>query len=181
MKPYILVLHNKIKFLFIRSFKCRGLKTCGIQLFNYHTRFVAHKNSNIKLMDRIISDGYGTIIVDDGAKLQIGEKVYFNEGIKISCKQKISIGDGCQFGPDVKIFDNNHKFNKLEGVLHTHSTGDIVIGKGCWIASNVVILKGTTIGDGCVIGAGCVIKGIIPNNSIVTCSDNLRIRPIEDR
>lgn len=41
------------------------------------------------------------------------------------------------------------------------------IGKHCWIASNVIILKGVTIGDGCVIGANCVIHRAISANTIV--------------
>ena len=48
----------------------------------------------------------------------------------------------------------------------------IIIGNNCWIASNVVILKGTKIGNNCVIGAGCIVSGIIPDNSIVRLSNN---------
>lgn len=50
-----------------------------------------------------------------------------------------------------------------------------------WIAANVTILKGTSIGDNCVIGTGCVVKGLIPSSSIVTQESKLKIAQIEDR
>ncbi|WP_455266069.1 DapH/DapD/GlmU-related protein [Phascolarctobacterium sp.] len=53
------------------------------------------------------------------------------------------------------------------------------IGSHCWVGSNVVILKGVTIGDNCVIGAGCVITEDIPSNSIVTMDRKLLIKSIK--
>lgn len=40
------------------------------------------------------------------------------------------------------------------------------IGKHVWIGSNVVILKGVTIGDNAVIGAGCVVDRDVPECAI---------------
>lgn len=57
----------------------------------------------------------------------------------------------------------------------------IKIGKHCWIAANVTILKGVTIGDNCVIGAGCVVKQNIPAGSIVTQINDLKIEQIQER
>ena len=56
------------------------------------------------------------MIVDQDAKIEIGDRCYFNEGMMISAKESVVIGAGCQFGPNVKIFDNNHCFNKEQGV-----------------------------------------------------------------
>ena len=49
----------------------------------------------------------------------------------------------------------------------------IVDSTNVWIASDVVLLKGTDIGDNCVIGAGCVIRGKVPAGSLVTRSGEL--------
>ena len=100
---------------------------------------------------------------------------------KRQVKSSVEIGDGCQFGPNVKIFDNNHMFTSNEGVLPLHKSSPIKIGKKCWISSDVIILKGVSIGDNCVIGAGCIIKDDIPSKSIVTLQNNLKIRHIEDK
>ena len=53
-----------------------------------------------------------------------------------------------------------------------YAEAPITIGKHCWIASNVVILKGVTIGDNCVIGAGCVVYKDVPEGSIIVNGNN---------
>lgn len=167
MKPYLLVFHNKIKFLF-KKMLTKKFRVSGIQMFGWNTKLCFGKDSWVQFGDRIISDGRMVMIVDDSAQLHIGSHVYFNEDAMISCKGKITIGDGCKFGPNVKIFDNNHKFDAINGVSDEHNIGRIEIGKHCWIGANVVILKGAQIGENSVIGAGCVVSGTIPKASIVT-------------
>jgi maltose O-acetyltransferase len=54
----------------------------------------------------------------------------------------------------------------------------ITIGNGCWIASNVVICGGVTIGSNCVIGAGSVVTRDIPDNMFAAGSPCLVIREI---
>ena len=179
MKPYFLACYNVLRFGTLKL--CHsGLKTGQIMLLGRNTRIVLGHDCRVKLGDRMISDGRMVIIVDKGAKLSVGEKVYFNEGAMISCKGTIQIGDGCKFGPNVKIFDNNHKFNSVNGVSDAHSIGSIEIGEKCWIGANVVILKGTRIGRNCVIGAGCIVSGEIPEGSIVTQERNLKIEKMRE-
>ena len=98
----------------------------------------------------------------------------------ISCLESVSIGAGCRFGPNVKVFDNDHKFSARDGVSQEHETTPITIGNHCWLGANVIILRGSKIGDNCVIGTGCVVKGTIPTGSLVTQSRTLDIRPIQD-
>lgn len=124
-------------------------------------------SSSIKIARNVEIARDGEILVFDDACVEIGEGCYFNNRLMISCHAGICIGEGCLFGPDVKLFDNNHVFSRKQGVSTLLSSLPINIGSHCWIASNVVILKGATIGDNCVIGAGCVISGTIPSGSIV--------------
>lgn len=113
--------------------------------------------------------------------LSIGAGTYMNRFCMISCHGRVSIGEGCMFGPSVKIFDNNHKFNSGEGVLSDLSIGEISVGDHCWIASNVILLKGARIGNNCVIGAGCIINKAIPDNSIVKQKSQYIIENITDK
>ena len=181
MKPYFKVAWNMFKYNLIKTFRCNDMKIRGFILLSYNTRLSVQKSSHIVLGKNIISDGRCVIVADENARIDIGEGVYFNEGMMISSKSSVSIGSGCQFGPNVKIFDNNHCFDRVHGVLSKHSSSDIQIGRNCWIAANVTILKGAHIGDNCVIGAGCVVKGKIPSASIVPQRQELKVVPIEDK
>ena len=113
--------------------------------------------------------------VHGNGTLEIGETTYFNRYCMISAHQSVKVGNQCFFGPGVKIFDNNHKFSKEEGVSSQLSLGSITIGSHSWIASDVIILKNTHIGDNCVIGAGCVVQGDIPSGTLVRCSQKQEI------
>ena len=87
----------------------------------------------------------------------------------------IEIGDGTIFGENVKVYDHNHLYKNTSISIKEqgYSSAPIKIGKHCWIASNVVILKGVTIGDNCVIGAGCVVYKDVPANSILKINQSL--------
>ena len=116
------------------------------------------------------------LAIEDKGKVEIGKNVFFNNGCSIFARNKIAIGEGCLFGENVKIYDHNHRFvnPKLQIKQQGYTLGKITIGRHCWICSNVIILKDTTIGDNCVIGAGCIIKGNVPENTIVECVQELK-------
>lgn len=179
MKPYIKVLWNWLRIKLVLKSRCSNVSLCGYSMLDYNTKICLCPTSVVRIGNKVVSDGRCTIIVDDNAELEIGDGVYFNEGMMISAKSSVKIGDGCQFGPNVKIFDNNHCYGADTGVLHSHTSAPIKIGKRCWIGTNVVILKGTIIGDHCVIGAGCVVRGNVPPCSVVTTGDNLVVRSME--
>lgn len=116
----------------------------------------------------LICEGGGFVVLEDG--------VFFNNYCTIACQEQITIGEGSIFGENVKIYDHNHCYKdtlipiKEQG----YTSAPIHIGKHCWIASNVVILKGVTIGDNCVIGAGCVIYKDVPEGSVVVNRQELK-------
>ena len=102
-----------------------------------------------------------------GGHLTVGDHSYFNRRANVVCRGKITIGDNCAIGPNVTIYDHDHKFG-TNGQESGFNTGEIHIGNNCWIGANVTILRGTYIGDNCVIGAGCIVKGEIPCNNLIT-------------
>lgn len=180
MKPYLRVIYNDIKLLWIKLIR-QKVFFYPVQLWGWNTKIKMQRGASIQLGKHITSDGRCVIIIDQDADLSIGDGVYFNEGAMISCKASVKIGAGCKFGPNVKIFDNDHKFDAENGVGNEHIMKPISIGQNCWIASNCIVLKGTTIGDNCVIGAGVIVHGKIPDSSIVTASRDICIRPIEEK
>ncbi len=122
------------------------------------------------------------VFIENNARIEIGEKCFFNNDCSLNAQQEIKIGSYSIFGENVKIYDHNHVFkNKDKRIMEQgFKTEKIIIGNNGWIGSNVVILKGVTIGDNVVIGAGCIIKQDIPSHSIVTIPiSQIKIEDIE--
>lgn len=171
LKSYIIVILNYLRFSIKKINKNIDFKPK--QRISLKTSIRVAKGGKLCLGNHTRISEYGDVFIGERGDLCIEDKVYFNRGAFISCQNKIHIEKNCQFGPDVKIIDNNHRFSKEEGVsVIDHSYGEIFIGESSWIGSNVVLLKNAKIGKKCVIGAGCVINQEIPDNSIVTLDKN---------
>lgn len=89
-------------------------------------------------------------------QIAIGDRAVINFGVAITAGESISIGDDVTIGPYCIVDDRVH-----DGSPHPVSA-PIRIGSGCWLASRVVVLPGTTIGDGTVLAAGAIVSGDIP-------------------
>lgn len=175
---YFLIIYNSIRFGFLNIFY-KNFKSSIIQRIKPSVAIKLYQNGKISLGKNLDISRNCSIIATNNGEIIIGEKVYMNQNCSISSKSKITIGDNCNFGPNVCVFDNDHKFNSVSGVSTTeYSLGEIIIGSGTWIASNVVILKNSKIGINCVIGAGCIIKGIIPNGTLVYMDKQQMQKPI---
>lgn len=121
-------------------------------------------------------DGFH-VAIEGAGKIAIGESCFFNHNCSVNALEHVSIGDGTIFGANCHIYDHNHRFRDEEDSIKSqgYSVEKTTIGSHCWLGSNVVVLKGVTIGDNVTIGAGCVISENIPKNSIVTCDSGLNI------
>ena len=110
-----------------------------------------------------------TVMIAETGMVEIGDNCFFNNGCSINANELVRIGQGTLFGENVKIYDHNHRFRDSNKSIKQQgfSNGEVIIGNHCWIGSNVVILKGSKIGDNCVIGAGCIVSGVVESNSLL--------------
>ncbi|WP_326981867.1 acyltransferase [Chryseobacterium sp. MYb264] len=119
------------------------------------------------------------VLVLKNAHLELGDHFFMNNYCSINCLDHISIGENTLFGEGVKLYDHNHSY-ETEPDFKVHrsafTTAPIVIGKNCWLGSNVTVLKGVTIGDNCIIGAGCTVYKDIPANTTVVNHQELIIK-----
>lgn len=178
MYLYILLLHNFLRYVINRVLYGNNYISEIVERISPKATIRLFDKGRIKIGYNIELAPLVNIQVHGNGTLSIGNRVYMNRGCIVSCHSNISIGDGCLFGPGVKIFDNNHKFQYKVGVSTDLNIGNITIGQNCWIASDVIILKGAQIGDNCVIGAGCIINSFVDSNSIVRNVQTLNIESI---
>lgn len=76
----------------------------------------------------------------------------------------VTIGDNVVFGTNVCLLTGWHDMTRRneERIRHAIDGFDIRIGAGVWLASNVLVLGGVTIGEHAVVGAGAVVTKDIP-------------------
>lgn len=87
----------------------------------------------------------------------------------------VHIGDNVMIGPNVTLATPMHPLLPEERNVCQRSDGSwynleyarpITIEDNCWLASNVVVCGGVTVGEGSVIGAGSVVTRDIPAHSL---------------
>ncbi|WP_165043841.1 acyltransferase [Adlercreutzia sp. ZJ138] len=124
--------------------------------------------SSINFGKRLRTRGGCRFSVQGDGVLEFGDDVFLNSGCQFNCRLKMSIGSGCEFGPNVLVYDHDHDFRSRGGLKEgSFKYGEVLIGENCWIGAGTIILRGTTIGDNCVIGAGCVLNGSYSDHSLI--------------
>lgn len=127
-------------------------------------------------------------LLKSSENITVGKDTYYNGDIKLvaSPSSKISIGNYCAIGSNLKIITLNHDYNypaiqgkfyrKYFGSQHPgekntipttqRTKGDVNIGSDVWIGDDVAILSGVKIGNGCCIGTKSVVTKDLPPYSI---------------
>lgn len=170
-----------ILFCYITKILCRGKVYISGGLAKYKDVSInSGKGSTLKIGRGVRLNERSTVSVLNGGQMEIGDGVGIGAANFIVSHSKIYIGADTILGPNVMIYDHDHVFDSPNGVDKKHfKTMPVSIGTNCWIGANVVILKGTTIGNRCVVGAGSVLKGEYPDDSIITQKRTTDIVAIE--
>jgi len=185
------VLHNRIRSTLNKTKAKRSARRNGIRLglgehISFHQKTMFTGKGTIKISS---NSSFG---VDVGGKylhnycevqarfkeslIIIGENVASNNGLLIISAERIEIGNDCLIGKDVQMIDfDAHGLALSERRNSIGKVKPIVIGRNVWIGNNVIILKGTEIGDNSVIGAGAVVTGGKFPASVVIAGNPARI------
>lgn len=116
----------------------------------------------------------GPIAFHYGKHTKIGKNFFANFNFTVQDDGEVTIGDDCNFGPNVTIVtpvhpmlaDERRTILTAEGEpKHMCYAKPVHIGSDCWFGASVTVCPGVTIGDNCVIGAGSVVTRDIPANS----------------
>ena len=107
--------------------------------------------------------------------IEIGKNVNFGDDVRISCTNKIKIGDNVLLAGKILIVDNSH--GNYKGKLQSRPdeipnkrkivSAPIIIGNNVWIGEGAVIQQGVIVGDGAIIAANSVVTKNVRSNVIV--------------
>ena len=172
----ISVLFSVFKFGFLKVFHFRHFFYEGIQRFSPDTEVVLAEQGTIRLGKHVRAHRRSKLLAFSSGVLEVGCNTALGNGVSINCMDSVTIGEGVQIGPDVKIYDHDHDFRVPGGIrAEKFRTAPVKIGDNSWIGCNVVILMGTTLGENCIVGAGSVLKGQYPANSVIVQKRNTEV------
>jgi acetyltransferase-like isoleucine patch superfamily enzyme len=115
-----------------------------------------------------------SVIVEPGADLHLASG-FINNGAKISCFTKISVGEGAHIGPEAVLMDgDSHAIAPSTGPI----SAPIEIGDHVWIGARAIVLKGVTIGDGAVVAAASVVTKDVEAGTLVAGSPARYVRDV---
>lgn len=142
-----------------RPFHLRGKKTNLL----LESGFTSGRNCRIELFE-------------DGV-IQFGTNCHIGDNVHIASSNKVIIGNGCLFASKIFISDTSHGAYSQYGSSPDMPPNDrplissfVSIGDNVWLGENVVVLPGTTIGNGCIVGANSTVAKDLPDNCIAVGS-----------
>lgn len=109
----------------------------------------------------------GTTIRVDAGTCTFGDHFNCNTNCFISCTDQVTFGNNCLLGWNVNVRDSDGHTVILND-SRKPSLKSVFVGDNVWIAANVDILKGVSIGQGSVVGyRSCVTKPILEENCLI--------------
>lgn len=106
------------------------------------------------------------VLIRSNLNISIGENTSINRNCCVLAKVKI--GKNCSIAPNVVIVGSNHIFKDPQFTIKSQGSElrGIIIEDDVWVAANVTILDGVTIGKGSIVAAGAVVNKSIPPYTI---------------
>ena len=159
----------------------------------YNMTYETDEAKRREILDELLPDRgegaylQGPVRFDYGVFTKVGRSFYANFNFTVLDTCPVVMGDNVFFGPNCTVATALHYFDPVLRRMRAREDGTpydiefgkpVTIGNDCWIASNVVICAGVTIGDNCVIGAGSVVTRDIPSNSLAAGNPCRVIRSI---
>lgn len=148
------------------NFFVNGLNMLAFYIVNYS---IGRKKATIGKTTRVQS----TAIFRMAERIKIGEHCMIGHHNCLQAGKKwgtITVGDYCQFGPNVQLYAYNHSHDDIEKpcIVQGYYDGNIVLEDDVSLGGNVVVLPNVTIGKGAIVSVGSVVDKNVPPYAIVS-------------
>ncbi len=104
---------------------------------------------------------------DNGRNIHAGDDFFANYNVTILDIAPVEIGNHVLIGPNTLISTVNHPMTPAGRRKHLGIAKPVRIGDDVWLAGNVTIVPGVTIGNNVVVAAGAVVTKDVPDNVLV--------------
>lgn len=96
-------------------------------------------------------------------KLEIGDRVWVSDNTELYCMAPIRIGSHSVISQRSYLCAAKHDHHRTDFAM---IAGPITIGSQVWLATDVFVAPGITIGDGAVVGARSSVFSDVPAGAI---------------
>ena len=117
-----------------------------------------------------------TLVAFEGARIVVGPEVMLN-GCSVSARREVVFERRATIGPGSRIYDFTHDLDAERPGF----AAPVAVGECTWVASDVTVLPGVTIGAHCVIGARSVVTRDVPPHTLAFGAPAAPRGPIGDR
>jgi acetyltransferase-like isoleucine patch superfamily enzyme len=127
---------------------------------------------------------YQPLVFGEKSKLKIAPTASVSNTFFNLQSGTITIEDYAFCGQNVCMLTGAHDYSKtgFERQKAIPQSGrDILIKKGAWIASNVIIIGPCVIGENSVISAGCLINKDVPPNVICYSENHIIMKELNQK
>lgn len=144
----------------IRLSKAAKILVKGYCFIGKNSKIELQENSKLIIDTLEAKSGNLELSIRKGAELSIGYRTFIADKVSIICSKKIEIGGFSYVGHNVYINDNN---NCVVCTNETALISDFVgIGEHCLVNENVVVKRGTQLGDEVIVEANSTVFGNFP-------------------
>jgi acetyltransferase-like isoleucine patch superfamily enzyme len=128
---------------------------------------VLHGGGTVLIRGRLAVRGYVArceLGASKDARLDIGERVFINQGASVVACREIKIGNDVRIGDFAAVYDTDYHSVEPERPV---KCAPVIIGANVWLGRGTTILPGSNVGEHTVVAAGSVVRGNVPARVLV--------------
>ncbi len=134
---------------------------------------------------------FDQVFIDAGEKFRLGKYSTLTWQVLIEGGAKTDIGHRVFLGPGTKVLTSTYEFDGYYAIEHLPGDagairyGDVIIEDDAYVGANCTILPGTIIHEGAFVGANSLVKGELEPWTVYVgtpCKPiRKRVKPTEER
>lgn len=155
--------------------------------FELNNTGLRNAERRLELLDKLLTEVdvmnveiLSPFMVDYGYNIHIGAGSFFNHNTYLMDCAKITFGKHCFIGPNCGFYTAIHPLEVEERNEGYEIAKPIDIGDNVWIAGDVTVMPGVSIGNNSVIGAKSLVTKNIPDGVLAFGNPCKVIRKISE-
>lgn len=143
-------------------------------------RYFARKAKLLRWIGHEIGEGtriVGPVSID--GHLKVGRDCWIGADFTIYGPGNVTIGDRCDFGPEVRFLTGSHKVGASVRRAGEGISFSMAVEDGCWIGAGTTFVGNVTVHRASVIGACSLVNKDVCSNTVAAGVPAKEIRSLE--